>query len=150
MKTQLNILIADDDQDDASMLQESLTEVLSTCSVTNASDGIECLRLIKNGFQPDVVFMDLNMPLKNGLECLRDIQNKHVEVSTPIIVYSTSQNLKDINAASLLGASFYMVKPTSYNALTQLLRQIFHLLQQPEGQPLSKNNFLISQQKFAA
>lgn len=147
MSSKIRILIADDDPDDALMLAEGLSEVIGNFEVTNASDGRQCLRLLQDGCNPDLVFMDVNMPLKDGLECLRDIQQLQVADETPIIMYSTSQNVQDINAANRLGARFYLVKPTSFSMLKKLLNHTFKMLGKSRREQAGAENFLIEQRK---
>jgi CheY-like chemotaxis protein len=62
----INILIADDDKDDALMLSEALQDILPSCNCITVPDGIAALRFIKTNVAPELVFLDLNMPLKNG------------------------------------------------------------------------------------
>jgi CheY-like chemotaxis protein len=149
MNTTMKILVCDDDEDDREILQSVLLDAMGNVEFIEAADGAECLRLLKDGLKPDLVFIDLNMPLKNGIECLRDIQNEHLVADTPFIVYSTSQNMKDIDAASNYGARFYVVKPISINMLEQLLQYLFTMLDNPAAEQQNKNNFVISQQLVA-
>jgi DNA-binding response OmpR family regulator len=116
----------------------------------NAADGIECLRLLKDGYKPDLIFLDLNIPLKGGLECLRDIHNDLVDVNTAVIIYSTSSNLKDIKAACELGAKFYMVKPTSFETLTAMLKHLLTVMGNVGDGRVSKEQFVITGAKLVA
>jgi CheY-like chemotaxis protein len=150
MNTTMKILVCDDDADDREILESVLMDAMGNVEFIEAADGVECLRLLKDGLKPDLAFIDLNMPLKNGIECLRDIQNEHLVADTPFVVYSTSQNLKDINAASNYGARFYVVKPVSLSTLQQILQHLFTMLQNPATEQYDKNNFVISQQKLVA
>src|SRR4051812_19054044 len=104
----VNILIADDDRDDALMLTEALQDNLPSCNCIHTRDGNSALRCIKNEATPDIVFLDLNMPLKNGIHCLKDIHHLNLLPATPVIIYSTSQNIKDIKVADEYGAAFYI------------------------------------------
>ncbi len=72
----LNILIAEDDKDDAEMLIEALRSVLPSGNCIVTKNGIECLRYLKTHDAPDLVFLDLNMPLKNGISTHGDIYNE--------------------------------------------------------------------------
>ena len=148
MNSKIKILIADDDQDDKDMICEGLSEVFSNFQVETASDGVECLRALKNGCNPDLVFLDLNMPLKNGLECLQDIHNNEYLKNTPIVIYSTSQNLTDIEKASELGDRFYMIKPTTVSTLQQLLRHVLNMLGRPQKEQKLSANFVVSEEKI--
>jgi len=149
MNKTLRVLVADDDADDIALLEEALRELNPLVEIIAAADGVEALKLLKDGAAPDVVFLDLNMPLKNGLECLRDIGHAQLIPNVPVVVYSTSQNLKDINAANTLGARFYMVKPGTYGALQKLLSHFFTLLDDPSGEPIQKRHFVLMESKVA-
>src|SRR3954468_9175378 len=101
------VLIADDDYDDVELLKEALETVLPSAEFVSVPDGIAALRHIKTAPKPDIVFLDLNMPLKNGLNCLKDIFNLELLPGIPIIIYSTSNNIKDIDEAYKHNAFFY-------------------------------------------
>ncbi len=112
MKQIQNILIADDDQEDIELLLNVLQKISpSSIEAITVTNGEECLRLLNDGTRPDVIIMDLNMPYKNGIECLRDIKSNPSFDELPIIIHSTSHNYKDIDTCYKLGASFYVVKP---------------------------------------
>jgi CheY-like chemotaxis protein len=137
------VLIVDDDNDDRDILQDCLLDVLPDAVVTHADDGATCLRLLKNGFTPDIIFMDLNMPLTNGLECLEQMQREQLATDTPVIVSSTSQHLKDINSAHEFGARFYLVKPSSLQQMRTLLKRVLYLFGQPLAEQTLKKNFVL-------
>lgn len=127
----INILIADDDKDDVDLLTEALQDVLPSCSCINMPDGIAALRFIKTNPHPDLVFLDLNMPLKNGINCLKDISNLNLLPNTPIVIYSTSKNIKDIDEAYQYGAKFYIIKPASFNELKRIIKRAISILGRP-------------------
>jgi len=73
--------------------------------------------------KPDVIFLDLNMPVMSGLELLTEIKKQEVLQQIPIIIFSTSQ-LEDIKReAKQLGAHDYISKPNNFNDLKQILRK---------------------------
>lgn len=143
----INILIADDDSDDAMLLTEALQSNLPSCNCVHTADGIEALRHIKTDVTPDLVFLDLNMPLKNGINCLKDIQNHNLLPSTPIIICSTSHNIKDIKVADEYGAAFYIVKPSSVSELNKIVTQAIELLGRPKSDRSSKSDFVLREKK---
>ena len=73
----INILLADDDQDDRILFQDALSEIQIPSSLSFATNGEELIKLLKKNASnlPDILFLDLNMPLKTGSECLTDIRN---------------------------------------------------------------------------
>ena len=146
--SKINIIVVDDDSEDQMVLKESLLEVIPNFEFSTFFNGNDCLKLLKNGSQPDLIFMDLTMPFKSGLECLREIYNENLVSDTPIIVYSRSHHLKDISSASEFGARFFLVKPDSQKSLTLLLKHIIYLLGRSKTEQLNKSNFVVRKQKL--
>lgn len=140
----INILIAEDDKDDALMLSEVLQDIMPSCNCIHVPDGIAALRYIKTNDQPDLVFLDLNMPLKNGINSLKDIYNLDLLPDTPIVIYSTSQNIKDINDAYEYGASFYIIKPAKFNELCKIIKRAITILGKPKSERVDKSNFVLA------
>ncbi|MDB5190597.1 MAG: rcp1 2 [Segetibacter sp.] len=124
----VNILITDDDRDDALLLQEALLKVIPSANCFHVSDGLAALRHIKTEVEPDLVFLDLNMPMKGGISCLHEIYSGQLLPNTPIVIYSTSINVEDIDNAYKFGASFYIVKPDKFITLCQVINYIYPLL----------------------
>lgn len=144
----IKILIADDDWDDIVLLKETLQNIFPLTDIVDVSDGIAALRHIKTCSKPDLVFLDLNMPLENGLNCLKDIFNLELLPNVPIIIYSTSNNIKDIDEAYKYNASFYVIKPNSYKVLNQIIEQLIKQLEVTGGQRVDKENFVLSKAKL--
>lgn len=143
MNSFINILFADDDDDDTYFLIEALKEVLSAFNSYMVTDGLALLRHLKTQEPPDLIFIDLNMPLKNGIECLKYIREQSALSNIPVIIYSTSYNIKEIDICYHAGARFYIVKPLTLKALVQLLEQLFFRLGQPLKDYRSKSSFVL-------
>lgn len=144
----MKILIADDDKEDINFLKEAIELVLPSVNIVDVSDGIAALRHIKTSDPPDLVFLDLNMPLKNGLNCLKDIFNHDLLPGTPIVIYSTSNNIKDIDEAYKHNAALYIVKPSSFKVLTEIIKCTITTLEKPASQRVPKSNFVLSETKL--
>ncbi len=101
----INILLAEDDKDDCLLFQEALEELDLQTQLTFVHDGVQLMQLLtKNSNQIfDVLFLDLNMPCKNGYECLEEIKRSDELKSLPIIIFSTSY---DQSVADLLLLDF--------------------------------------------
>lgn len=143
MQKIFNILIVDDDQDDALWLSEIILEIEDRCKFFFEKDGIAALKFISTKPRLDFIFLDLNMPLKGGLECLRDIHNHDLLPNTPVIIYSTSNNLKDIDEAYRYGAVYYIVKPTSSKVLRQFVEQALEFLTVSVQNRRDKSDFVL-------
>ncbi|WP_018614162.1 response regulator [Segetibacter koreensis] len=139
----INALIAEHEKEFALMLTEALQDILPSCKCVFMPDGIAALRYIKNNDNPDLVFLNLDMPLKNGINCLKDIYNLKLLPATPVITYASSANIKDINDAYEYGAAFYLVKPTTSKELNKIIKRAISLLGQPRSERLTKCNFVL-------
>ena len=123
------ILIADDDNDDQYMIKQAFNGISLTEEIQTVSDGVELLDyLFKKGKYrdvrtpvPKIILLDLNMPKKDGRECLKEIKNHSDLKKIPIIIYSTSSNPDDISYAYDHGASSYIIKPYSYQELVKIM-----------------------------
>jgi len=128
MKTaQLNILLADDDIDDCLFFREALTELLPANNFNAVHDGEQLMEMLTNEKNklPDVLFLDLNMPRKNGFECLMEIKQHEKLKGLPVVIFSTSGSHDNMSILFKTGADVYIRKPGS---LAQLVRIINHAL----------------------
>ncbi|SEI65636.1 Response regulator receiver domain-containing protein [Dyadobacter sp. SG02] len=121
--TPLRILLADDDHDDTFLFQEALAHIPMETNLTVAENGVELLRML-NGTEgkPEIIFLDMNMPVKNGLECLKEIRGLEAYKQVPIVILSTSVAQYLWESAYRSGANLYIQKPTSFNGLIEILK----------------------------
>lgn len=117
-----NFMIIDDDEDDRFFFKEALMKKRSSAVCLEANNGVVGLeQLRKSEDLPDFIFLDVNMPRMDGLECLKalkvDGKLKHI----PVIMYSTSFNHESINEFINFGASGCLNKPTDMNKLPALI-----------------------------
>ena len=118
----MRIYLADDDEDDRTFFEEALNEIPLNTEVTSFSDGVELMaELISEQPLPDMIFLDLNMPLMDGFECLQDIRNEVNFQNIPVVIYSTSFYAAEVARLQEMGATRYLKKPSSYNQLKTLL-----------------------------
>jgi CheY-like chemotaxis protein len=110
-----NIFYADDDPDDILLFKDVFQEIGRPIDITIAENGIILLEKLRDANQfPDAIFMDLNMPLKNGFQCLKEIKEHPAFKSIPVVILSTSSTLDNIERSYKLGAFQYIQKPTQY------------------------------------
>ncbi|HYG04687.1 MAG TPA: response regulator [Chryseosolibacter sp.] len=117
------VLLVDDDADDRELFEEAVKLVNPSLLIDTARDGEELMQYIKNTI-PDVIFLDLNMPKKNGKECLVEIRSDSKFSNIPVIIYTTSLNQVDIAETKRNGASYFFRKPNSFDELKDVLHQI--------------------------
>ena len=105
-----NILLADDDDDDRLLFTDVLREYAKEANLTFAHNGEHLMTLLRSKDLPDVLFLDLNMPLKNGMECLEEIRGDEKLKELPVIIFSTSSHPGTISQMYDIGAHLYVRK----------------------------------------
>jgi CheY-like chemotaxis protein len=142
----LRILLADDDEDDCLFFKDALCELEIAAQVTVVADGVELMDFLVpgDGKFPNVIYLDLNMPRKNGQECLLEIRAIDALQHLPIIVYSTSFNIDVVNNLYLLGATYYIRKPAEFNSLKNVIRKSISLISGLNGVRPAKENFVVN------
>jgi CheY-like chemotaxis protein len=120
------LLIVDDDRDDQFMLKKIFKTILPSADIAQAYNGDECLRYLEAHAHhlPDLITMDLNMPLVNGFEATEQIKGNESVKHIPLVVLTTSDRAIDKEAALKGGADAYYVKPVIYEELQKALKDI--------------------------
>lgn len=120
---QLNILLADDDTDDCIFFKQALDELTIPTSLTSVNDGEQLMKHLSNNEHqlPDVIFLDINMPRKNGIECLSEIKQNTTLNNIPVVMFSTTNAWDTINMLFKSGAHVYIHKPSDFSQLKQII-----------------------------
>lgn len=120
-----HILLADDDEDDRALFSDALREICSPVRLTTAKNGVDLMKLLDSwkGTLPDAIFLDLNMPLKNGFECLDEIKAKHRLRDLPVVILSTSSQKETMDMLQRKQANVYIKKPGTYPELKTAIEQ---------------------------
>jgi CheY-like chemotaxis protein len=142
----LNILLADDDTDDCYFFKEALKEFSLSTQLTAVHDGEELMHQLtkETNELPDVLFLDLNMPRKNGFECLSEIKLNKKLNHLPVIIYSTSFHTKIADMLYRNGVTYYISKPTEISKLKKTVQDIItHIAEGNTSQP-AKENFVLT------
>jgi len=126
MKKPLFFFLADDDEDDRFFFLEALKEIDPGIECMVASNGKDALALLQNDFfsLPDYIFLDLNMPLMDGLKCLEEIKRIPSLSHIPVIIYSTSSEKEVAASCMKAGAYAFFIKPSSSSDLLNYLRKL--------------------------
>jgi len=140
------ILLADDDEEDRLFFKEAFEMIKIKTVVKTVNDGIELMNhLTKNGnLLPHILFLDLNMPRKSGMECLVDIKNLDHLKDMAIAIYSTSASDQDIEDAFVKGANVYIKKPNDFGTLKNLLEEVITINWHYQTSGLNREGFLLS------
>ena len=141
----LHILLVDDDKDDCDIFKEALEELELSSALTTLYNGMELLEFLSSeeGSDPDILFLDLNMPRKTGLECIKEMKSSTSFPNIPTVIYSTSFNTNVVDELYDLGAHYYIQKPSSYKSLKRVIEQSIHLLSEENKTQISRANFVL-------
>ena len=119
-----SILLADDDRDDHLIFHSALMTINPELQLERVSDGMELLTLLNN-YIPNLLFVKMDMPRKNGLECLKVIRQYPTLNALPMVVFSSTTRTSNIESAYEMGADLFFIKPVAYadlvSAITALL-----------------------------
>lgn len=120
--------LIDDDEDDREIFQLALEQVDSNFRCVTADNCMEALEILRNGsLKPDYIFLDLNMPVLTGRDCLVEIRKMAMFQKTPLIIYTTSSIPADREEVLRLGATSFVTKPNKVSTLVTLLKEVFTL-----------------------
>ncbi len=141
----LLILLADDDEGDRLLFTEAFLELKIKTIVETVNNGVELMQWLneKQGQLPHLLFLDLNMPLKNGLACLKEIRSNEKLKNIPVAIYSTSDNEMEMEETFRNGANVYITKPSDFNILKQVLEKAVMAAYQYQQVGMKKENFLL-------
>lgn len=118
-----SIVLADDDRDDHDFFKTALLEIDPTKKLHAVTDGVQLLDLLQH-YVPDLIFLDLDMPCKNGLECLKEIRNNSTLYNLPVVVFSSTSRPANITTAYEMGGNLFFIKPSNFQELMEALRTI--------------------------
>lgn len=116
-------MVIDDDEDDRKLFCRALQQVSNNVGCLRASNGKDALDYLTDGSKavPEVIFLDINMPVMTGWEFLTKIKLIERVKNIPVVMFSTSSNKRDIVIAYDLGAESYCIKPDEPEELTNIL-----------------------------
>ncbi len=125
----LFLVLADDDEDDRDLFKDAINELPIPVEIKSLAGGESLMDYLLQPGEPlpDVVFLDLNMPRKNGFECLAEIQASEKLKKIPVIIFSTSFDETVVRQLYDAGAQYYMQKPSGFNQLKQNLASALKL-----------------------
>jgi DNA-binding response OmpR family regulator len=117
------ILLIDDDEEEHELFLTALEQVSKNCVFLTASGTEEALRVLDR-IIPDFIFLDVNMPAKNGFACLWEIKHNDNSRNVPVEMYSNSNDEIDKKTAISLGACGYLVKAESFRQLCTAVKDV--------------------------
>lgn len=131
MREKFTIVVADDDLDDQNLIEQSLKDCKVEVKLVAVYDGIKLMDYLlkrhshrNNSDTPDLILLDLNMPLMDGFEALKEIRKYPQLKNIPLYVVTTSRNKEDKQRALELGASGFYSKGASSKDVREIMMQI--------------------------
>jgi CheY-like chemotaxis protein len=143
-----HIFLTDDDDDDCLLFSEVIHEIFpeNEAKLIIANDGVKLMQALDETVPPTpgIIFLDLNMPRKNGFECLDEIRKDPKLKDIPVVIFSTSSNNDIVNRTYQQGANYYICKPQSYTLLKRTIEFVLSIdLGKLHQQPL-RDKFVIN------
>ncbi len=140
-----HVVLADDDEDDRLFFTEAFEELKLKTNVETYKDGLALMDALNEPetLLPNILFLDLNMPKKSGLECLIELKKNEKFKNIAIAIYSTSASEEDIENTFVNGANIYIKKPNDFNTLKKVLSDVVTINWQYHTNGLNKDNFLL-------
>ena len=129
----INILMADDDEDDRLLTLDALKESRVLNNLYCVEDGVELLEFLrregkyadpKDSPRPSLILLDLNMPRMDGREALQEIKADPALRGIPVVILTTSKEEEDMLRGYDLGCASYITKPVNFEGLVDLMRTL--------------------------
>ncbi|WP_432670817.1 response regulator [Flavobacterium sp. SM2513] len=144
--SQMQILLCDDDEDDRMFFSDAIKELKMQNVLNVFETGLQLMDYLNHPetYLPHILFLDINMPCKSGLECLKEIRENSKFRDLVIAIYSTSASEQDIEETFTNGANIYIKKPADFNKLKKTIHQVLNINWQYHTAGLNKETFFLS------
>lgn len=141
----LHLLLADDDEADRLLFVEAFSELRIATVVSTVNSGVQLMERLnaEDVDLPDLIFLDLNMPGKSGLQCLKEIKDNPKLKDIFIAIYSTSDNENDMEETFHNGANIYITKPAEFNVLKLVLEKAVVTTYHCREESMKRENFFL-------
>jgi CheY-like chemotaxis protein len=142
----INILLADDDNADCILFKDALEELPVTAQLTIVQNGEQVIEELNNVRKklPDILFLDLNMPRKNGFATLAEIKRNINLRRLPVVIFSTSSEYIAIKQVFNDAAHYYICKPDDFSQLKKVIYEALTLIIRNTNYLPLKENFMIT------
>jgi CheY-like chemotaxis protein len=150
-KEPVKIILAEDDKDDQELFMEAVNATNVPSDIITVENGEELINTLKDGSEPkpDIIFIDINMPIKGGKEALAEIKSDEELKEIPAVMLSTSDHPKDIEETFNNGANLYIQKPNSFLSFILILKKVFILHWTKALMNPLKNIFFVSEKNIS-
>ena len=142
--TKLNILLVEDDSDDVLFFKEAVEKLEIVNELSCVRDCMELFSLLDENKTFDVIFLDINLPVMDGKECLKQIKANEKYKEVPIIIFTGSSEQSDVDAVYEYGAHYHVVKPYAHINYIASLKIVLGInWKEKQPRPL-KENFVVN------
>jgi CheY-like chemotaxis protein len=133
MPHKLKILVIDDSKEDQFLLDRAIRKAGVALNPRFVTDGEEAIAYLEGEGKfgdreefplPSLIILDLKMPRMNGFDVLKWVKAQPRHVCTPVVIFTSSDESKDVNRAYMLGASSYIPKPTDSDRFAGVVQAI--------------------------
>lgn len=116
------VVVVDDDPDYIYLVERAIKDCIPTCTLKALSSGAALLQWLEtDSIRPNLILLDINMPVFNGFEVLKVLRSVDRYKVIPVVMLSVSQQREDIDKSYNIGANAYLVKPAEFNELRRRL-----------------------------
>jgi CheY-like chemotaxis protein len=141
----LHIILAEDDKDDQLFFKSAFKDLKLDYSLTICNDGNELMSYVDSKAEiPHIIFLDLSMPGKNGLECLKELRGNSKYRDTAIAIYTSLASSENHEESFIRGANIFIKKPRELSELKKILLEVIYINWQYVSDGLNKENFMIN------
>lgn len=142
----MRILLCDDDEDDRIFFLEAMKELKVEHILNIFENGLDLMNYLHHPdtYLPHILFLDINMPCKTGLECLKEIREHAKFKDLVIAIYSTSNSEDVIEQTFADGANIFLKKPSDFTNLKKAIHHVLNMNWQFHTAGLNKETFLLS------
>lgn len=142
----LSIILAEDDHDDRLLFEEAINELRVDVELNTFNNGDDLMEwLLENVSNlPDALYLDLNMPRKNGFAALGEIKRNRDLQDLPVFIFSTATNEEMIKQVFKDAAHYYIRKPVSFGKLRELIYKSLKLIADKDLDLPGKESFMLT------
>jgi CheY-like chemotaxis protein len=122
------VLLVEDNPGDVIMIREAFEQSLTPIQLYVVSNGEQAIKFVRrtdtDALRPSLILLDLNLPIRNGLDVLAELKSDTEFLSIPIVVLTTSQAPNDIQQCYSLHANAYIIKPPDFDGYADVIKQV--------------------------
>ena len=140
----LKILLVEDDDDDRLFFTEAVREISTSHELFFAKDCLELFSMLDEADTFDLIFLDINLPVMNGRECLQQIKSSDKYKNVPVIIFTGSHAQSDVDFVYEHGAHYHVVKPYAHINYLASLKMVLEVNWKEKQAIPSREDFVVN------